>query len=138
MQEYPTRAARDLSYLIRSSRTGTNGFVDEVGRAVWYINPNLPLANVQTLQDVYDKSLTVTMFRQARPWCSSAIGVAIGLTVAFAIMQLMSSFLFEISPIDPLTYAVVSLTLMAATVLASHVPALRATAVDPIEALRAE
>ena len=68
----------------------------------------------------------------------SAIGVAIGLTVAFAIMQLMSSFLFEISPIDPLTYAVVSLTLMAATVLASYVPALRATAVDPIEALRAE
>ena len=68
----------------------------------------------------------------------SAIGVAIGLTVAFAIMRLMSSFLFEISPIDPLTYAVVSLTLMAATVLASYVPALRATAVDPIEALRAE
>ena len=62
MQEYPTRAARDLSYLIRSSRTGTNGFVDEVGRAVRYINPNLPLANVQTLQDVYDKSLARTSF----------------------------------------------------------------------------
>jgi putative ABC transport system permease protein len=64
--------------------------------------------------------------------------VAIGLAVAFGIMRLMSSLLFEVSPIDPLTYAMVSLTLMAATVLACYVPALRATAVNPTEALRSE
>ena len=50
----------------------------------------------------------------------------------------MSSLLFEVSPVDPLTYAMVSLTLMAATVLASYVPALRATLMDPIQALRSE
>ena len=50
----------------------------------------------------------------------------------------MSSLLFEVSPVDPLTYAMVSLMLMAAAALASYVPALRATAVDPLEALRAE
>ena len=53
-------------------------------------------------------------------------------------MRLISSLLFEVSPVDPLTYGMVSLTLIAATVLASYVPALRATAVDPIEALRSE
>ena len=42
------------------------------------------------------------------------------------------------SPVDPLTYGVVSLTLVAATVLASYVPARRAMAVDPIHALRSE
>ena len=50
----------------------------------------------------------------------------------------MASLLFEVSPVDPLTYALVSLTLIGATVLASYVPALRATRVDPIGALRAE
>ena len=50
----------------------------------------------------------------------------------------MSSLLFGVSPVDPLTYALVSLTLFAATVLACYLPALRATRVDPIGALRAE
>ncbi|PYR61538.1 MAG: multidrug ABC transporter substrate-binding protein, partial [Acidobacteria bacterium] len=68
----------------------------------------------------------------------AGVGVTIGLTAAFGIMRLMSSLLFEVSPVDPLTYAMVSLTLIAATVLASYVPAVRATAVDPIEALRSE
>ena len=65
-------------------------------------------------------------------------GVAIGLIAAFGVTRLISSLLFEVNPVDPLTYAMVSLTLLAATVLASYVPALRATAVDPIEALRSE
>ena len=68
----------------------------------------------------------------------AGIGVAIGLTAAFGMTRLMSSLLFEVSPVDSLTYAAVSLTLIAATALASYVPALRATAVDPIEALRSE
>ena len=68
----------------------------------------------------------------------AGVGVAIGLTAAFGMMRLMSSLLFEVSPIDPLTYGSVSLTLIAATMLATYVPALRATGVDPIEALRSE
>ena len=68
----------------------------------------------------------------------AGVGVAIGLTAAFGMTRLMSSLLFEVSPVDSLTYAAVSLTLIAATALASYVPALRATAVDPIEALRSE
>jgi ABC-type lipoprotein release transport system permease subunit len=49
----------------------------------------------------------------------------------------MSSMLFDVSPVDPLTCAGVSLGL-AAAVMASYVPALRATSVDPVKALRAE
>jgi putative ABC transport system permease protein len=180
---------REVAYLIRSRRTGTSGFVNDLGRAVWSVNPNLPLAGVQTLQDIYDQSLARTSFTlvmlgiagamalllgvagiygvisysvsqrvreigirialgaQARTVTRmfvthavtlAMIGVAIGLFAAFWSMRLLSSFLFEISPVDPLTYGAVSLMLIAATVLASYVPALRATAVDPIHALRSE
>jgi len=53
-------------------------------------------------------------------------------------MRLMQSLLFGISPLDPVTYAAVPVVLVAATVLASYLPARRAAAVDPVEALRAE
>jgi ABC-type antimicrobial peptide transport system permease subunit len=185
----PNFVQRGLSYVVRSGRTGSSGFVNELSHAVWSINPNLPLAGVRTLQDVYDASLARTSFTLvmlgiaggmalllgaagiygvisysasqrtreigirialgaqaqaitrmfvAHGLTLAGIGVAIGLTAAFAIMRLMSSLLFEISPGDPLTYGTMSLTLIAVTVLASYVPAARATAVDPIEALRSE
>jgi putative ABC transport system permease protein len=66
------------------------------------------------------------------------IGAAIGLAAAIAMMRLMSSLLFEISPVDPVTYGSVLAMLIAATGLASYVPAMRATSVDPIQALRSE
>jgi putative ABC transport system permease protein len=68
----------------------------------------------------------------------AGIGIAIGMAAAFGMTRLMSTLLFEVSPVDPLTYAMVSLTLVAATTLAAYVPAARATAVDPVHALRSE
>jgi putative ABC transport system permease protein len=53
-------------------------------------------------------------------------------------MRLLRSLLFDVSPSDPLTYVSVCLGLGAAALLASYVPALRATTVDPINSLRAE
>ena len=68
----------------------------------------------------------------------TSAGAAIGLVVAFAVMRLMSSLLFHVSPADPVTYLVVSLGLVAIAALASYLPSRRAAAVDPSEALRAE
>jgi predicted permease len=65
-------------------------------------------------------------------------GVLIGLLVAAGLSRLMASLLFGISPLDPLTFAVVPIVLTAATVLASYLPARRATLVDPVEILKAE
>jgi ABC-type lipoprotein release transport system permease subunit len=50
----------------------------------------------------------------------------------------MQSLLFGISPLDPITFAVVPIVLAAAAVLASYLPARRAVSVDPVETLRAE
>jgi len=68
----------------------------------------------------------------------SGAGAAIGLGIAAGLTQLMKSVLFGISPVDPLTYTAVPLVLVAATVLASYLPARRAASVDPVETLRAE
>jgi len=68
----------------------------------------------------------------------AGIGVGIGLAAAGGLMRLMTSLLFGISPLDPITFAAVPVVLVAAAVLASYVPARRAAAVDPVEALRAE
>jgi putative ABC transport system permease protein len=68
----------------------------------------------------------------------AVIGIACGAGTAIVLMRLMSSLLFEVSPVDPATYATVAVSLIAAAVIASYVPALRATMVDPVESLRAE
>lgn len=66
------------------------------------------------------------------------IGVAFGLAGAVALTRVLGSLLFDVNPLDPLTYAAVSAGLIAAAIGASYIPALRATNVDPVEALRAE
>jgi predicted permease len=53
---------RTLSYMIRSGRSGSSGFLNEVSHAVWSVNPNVPLANARTLREVYDASLARTSF----------------------------------------------------------------------------
>jgi ABC-type antimicrobial peptide transport system permease subunit len=68
----------------------------------------------------------------------TGIGVICGLSLAIVAMRLMSSLLFKVSPVDPLTYTTVSLGLVLTAFLASYLPSRRTSAVDPVEALRAE
>jgi putative ABC transport system permease protein len=77
------------------------------------------------------------MFVRHAMWLTSA-GVTCGLVAASALTRLMSSLLFGIKPIDPATFAVVSMALLSAAAVSSYLPARRAAAVNPVEALRAE
>ncbi len=180
---------RSLPYVIRSPRTGSKGFLDEISRAVWSVNPNLPLSNIRTLSEIYSKSLARTAFTLVMLALAGAmalllgvvgiygvisysvsqrtreigirmalgarkeelmrmfvgeglrlalIGVACGLIAAIGLTRLIKSLLFEVKPVDPLTFTTVALGLILAAALASYLPALRATTVDPLEALRAE
>ena len=68
----------------------------------------------------------------------TGIGTAVGLCAAAVLMSLMRTLVFGISPLDPVTFAVVPIALVAAAALASYLPARRTAAIDPVIALRAE
>jgi putative ABC transport system permease protein len=53
---------RDVSFVIRSPRTGSESFLNEIRSTIWSINPSLPLAEVRTLDEVYRKSMARTSF----------------------------------------------------------------------------
>lgn len=68
----------------------------------------------------------------------TAIGVAIGLAIAWGVGRVAQSLLYEMSGSDPLVFAGAAMVLAAVAVIAGYVPATRAAGVDPINALRAE
>jgi putative ABC transport system permease protein len=65
-------------------------------------------------------------------------GVGIGLAISLAVAKVIVSLLFEVKPTDLLTFAIATFVLLSAAILASYVPARRATKVDPLVALRYE
>ena len=66
---------RTMAYAVRSSRVGTPGFLRELEQAVWAVNPNLPLATVQTLEEIQARSMAQTSF--ALVMLGIAAGVAL-------------------------------------------------------------
>jgi putative ABC transport system permease protein len=68
----------------------------------------------------------------------SGVGIIIGLAGAFALTRVMRTLLFAVTPSDPVTYVGIAVVLGAVALLASYLPARRATRVDPVIALREE
>jgi putative ABC transport system permease protein len=68
----------------------------------------------------------------------TVIGIAISLVAALASTRVLTTLLYEVKPSDPATYTVIAVVLGAVALLASYIPARRATRVDPLTALRAE
>jgi len=69
---------------------------------------------------------------------TTAIGIGIGLLLALGAGQLLQGFLYGVNAVEPVVLVVAPLILLASSLLASYIPALRATRVDPTVALRAE
>ena len=62
LSEGRLHTSRNVDYLIRSPRAGSNAFISELRQALAAVNPNLPLANVRTLESIYNRSLARSSF----------------------------------------------------------------------------
>jgi putative ABC transport system permease protein len=180
---------RTMGYVVRSERLGSPSFMQELQRAVWSVNPSLPLANARTLEEIRSRSMAQTSFaltmlalaasvalllgvvgiygviayiaaqrtreigiRMAlgaeaghvsglflrHGLTLTAIGLALGIAASFGLTRFMSTLLFGVTATDAPTYAAVSAILGGVAVLATWLPARRASRVDPIAALRAD
>ncbi len=68
----------------------------------------------------------------------TAAGIALGLAVSAAATRFLASYLYGVSPMDPVAFAAAALAWVAITMLASYIPARRAARVDPVVSLRYE
>jgi predicted permease len=78
---------RTVTFVIRSERAGARGFLDEVRQAVWSVNSNLPLADVRTMQTVYDKSLARTSFTLVMLGIAGAMAMALGIIGIYGVIS---------------------------------------------------
>jgi predicted permease len=176
-----------ISYAVRSNRAGTAAFQRELEQAVWSVNSNLPVAAVQTLDEIQARSMAQTSFTMVMLAIAASValllgivgifgvityiarqrtreigirmalgaqvgdvrlmflrhglfltatGIAIGIGFGLALSRVLSALLFGVGPMDPMTYAAVSGVLAAVALLATYLPARRASRVDPVVALR--
>jgi predicted permease len=184
-----TFVQRSVAYAIRSSRAGSQSLLEQARQVIWSIDPDLPLARVETMEQIYRGSMARSAFTLVMIAIAGAmalllglvgiygvisysvsqrtrelgirlalgaeqfslksmvvrhgillagIGAAAGLAISAGLTRVMASSLYGISPLDPLTYVAVSLGVLAAAAAASYLPARRVSALNPVDALRAE
>jgi predicted permease len=78
---------RTVTYIVRSGRTGSQGFVDEIRHAVWSVNPNLPLASVRTLDDVLAESMARTSFLLVMLAVAGGMALLLGIVGIYGVIS---------------------------------------------------
>jgi predicted permease len=175
---------RNVAFAVRSSRAGSSAFLNEVQRAVWSVDSNLPLAYATTIGEEYTRSMArtsstlvmlsvaggmalllgilgiygvisyavsqrtreigirmamgaqrdqITLLFVRQGLALAAVGVVLGIAASVATMRLMSSLLFNVSPVDPITYALATAGIVMIAWVACYLPSRRAATVDPVQ-----
>jgi predicted permease len=78
---------RNMAYVVRSSRVGAPGFLRELQQAVWSVNPNLPLANVQTLDEIQADSMAQTAFATVMLTIAASVALLLGVVGIYGVIR---------------------------------------------------
>jgi ABC-type antimicrobial peptide transport system permease subunit len=79
--------SRAVYFFIRSERVGTAGFLDDIRQAIWSVNGNLPLGSVQTMGEVYRRSMARTSLTLVLLSITSAMTLALGLVGIYGVIS---------------------------------------------------
>jgi predicted permease len=77
---------RTMAYVVRSARVGTPGFLRELEQAVWSVNPNLPLAAVQTVEEIQAQSMAQTSFALVMLGIAASVALLIGVVGIYGVI----------------------------------------------------
>jgi predicted permease len=78
---------RAVTFVVRSERSGTEGFLNEVRQAVWSVNPSLPLASVRTMAEIYGQSLARTSFTMVMLGIAGAVALVLGIIGLYGVIS---------------------------------------------------
>jgi predicted permease len=78
---------RTMAIAVRSNRTGSSGFLQEVQRALWSVNPDLPVADVRTAKDIYDRSMARTSFTAVMLLISAGTALLLGIVGIYGVIS---------------------------------------------------
>jgi len=81
-----TRVTRDVAFVFRTSRAGSENLMTEVRQSVWAVNPNLPLANVHTVEYFYKHSLARTSFTLVMLGVAGAMALLLGVVGIYGVI----------------------------------------------------
>jgi len=81
-----TRVSRDVSFVLRTSRAGSENLLTEVRQSVWSVNPNLPLASVHTLEFFYKRSMARTSFTLVMLGVAGAMALLLGVVGIYGVI----------------------------------------------------
>ena len=82
----PPSVPRSVAFAVRSSRTGTESFMQDIRQAVSAANPDLPLSQVRSLREVYDASMTLTAFSLVLLGIAGAMALLLGIVGIYGVL----------------------------------------------------
>ena len=83
----PAFISREVTFALRSTRAGSEALVGQMGQAIWAVNKNLPVARVQTLDDVYRQSMARTSFTLIMLAIAGTMALTLGMIGVYGVIS---------------------------------------------------
>jgi predicted permease len=87
----PVQIQRNMAFVIRSRRAGSESFLNDVRRTIWSVNPNVPIADIQTVEQIYDKSMARTSFTLVMLAIATGMALLLGLIGIYGVISYVVS-----------------------------------------------